>query len=268
MLLGSPSHVSLQDVERSGDSDVEASENHQGSPGPALLSKTLTFDGLSLAYKDGERVEYYSQTVRRWLPANVWLTTHNGQSASSAQDVRYGLMVGRARQRRQNVPLYAIRLPLRENEPVDFFNVEQQLDTWTASWMHARMWGSQPCGATTVGYKVQLNNILKNAVRADFVRRRFPVGSTVEVYRVPLPESEAHGRPSGWVPAIVAPYDSPLEQELPLAPVGPRLPLDYPCGAKSRIPVYYCGSESVIEADSGRQNTEMVAVYLLRHRLE
>lgn len=231
--------------------------------GEALLQQML--DEAKPMYQDGERVEYFSKTHQCWLPGEVKLSLYQTDTGALA---KYDVHIGRGNQWRSDVAIDAIRLPLMQADPVEIFSKRGG-----GKWVPAAICGVQVSGATSLGYRVQLDESVEgfdnlrssptsptnapppplesrdswmlssdqllrisgvvptaaesNApapevepggqilqkVPAIRLRRLFPEGCPVEVYR---------GPPRGWVPAIVSSrrgaetrYPEPLSQFSP-----------------------------------------------------
>jgi len=159
------------------------------------MSQPQLFERLA-AYASGESVEYYSCKHRRWISGIVRVAA-KGSCPEGGSDCRaayyYNVEVGARRQLRYDVPLESIRPPLRGGEPVEIFSLRN-----SGEWLPAHMADNQPAGSMKHGYRVQLvgaHEVLEQILPMR-IRRRFPAGSLVEVYR---------GLPLGWVLARVHP---------------------------------------------------------------
>jgi hypothetical protein len=104
----------------------------------------------------------------------------------------YDLIVGSTKQKRFNVPIECLRMPLVENENVSFYS------TYDDRWIPAVVSGQQPAGVSTVGYTIKLldgdNPPEFSAVPGARLRRRFPKDAKASVYL---------GTYGGWVDCVV-----------------------------------------------------------------
>uniref|UniRef100_A0A7S4S7G7 Sushi domain-containing protein n=1 Tax=Alexandrium monilatum TaxID=311494 RepID=A0A7S4S7G7_9DINO len=194
------------------------------SPGrPSEGDRRQALESACPAYRDRAQVDYFSRTHRRWLPGVLRLQTSvlsDGRALAS-----YDVCVGLRQQWRLDVPLDRIRLSLEEGEPVELFSTR-----WGGAWLPAVLSGPQTRMATLLGYTAQLerprevSNLeaqfelaaeaadleeilarrrsvmelegrVVKGIPATRIRRSFPEGCYVAVYR---------GPPRGWVPAVVA----------------------------------------------------------------
>eukprot|EP00928_Gymnodinium_smaydae_P100162 TRINITY_DN9761_c0_g2_i7.p1 TRINITY_DN9761_c0_g2~~TRINITY_DN9761_c0_g2_i7.p1 ORF type:complete len:535 (+),score=91.64 TRINITY_DN9761_c0_g2_i7:1494-3098(+) len=162
--------------------------------------------GITL-YENGQVVEYYSATLKRWVRAYV------KDIRLEAGELLYDVFV--SRQARMDVPLPMLRPHLRRGEPVYLVDGDARVNCVVA--------GRQCLSCTTSGYQVlrgdpaagstdgvdeegnpfpAIAHVAKGGplrarldrVSASRLHRRFPVGSEVEVYRGPM---------RGWCPATV-----------------------------------------------------------------
>merc|ERR1712139_109359 len=91
-------------------------------------------------------------------------------------------MGGVSGQLRDSICLEVLRSPLREDEPIEF------LDLQCGTWSPGRIFGRQASYATQVGYCIQLEGGPRRVIEmapAERLRRRFPPRHKVEVYRGP-----------------------------------------------------------------------------------
>ncbi|CAE8619812.1 unnamed protein product, partial [Polarella glacialis] len=140
------------------------------------------------AYQIGQKVEYYSNTHCKWLPGRIngpgRVAYYSGDEGSPTYDVFVGLQ---CYQLRNSVELSCLRVPLTQSEPVEYYS--RRMSQWLRASVHGRQ--SAP---TTFGYRIVLLSSLEDvleSVPAEKLRRRFPVGSLIEVYQ---------GRELGWIP--------------------------------------------------------------------
>lgn len=145
------------------------------------------------AYGDSERVEYYSKTNGMWLHAHAFAEWH-----AEASRAMYSVRLRGSQQKRRGIGFELLRPPLQRGEPCEVFSVK---DGW---WLVARVMG---CTAGAVpGYEVNFSQLpgsrpATRMVSGAIVRRRFPVGSRLVVYR----DAER-----GWVEAEAL---SPSEED-------------------------------------------------------
>mmetsp|Transcript_116543 Transcript_116543/g.324804 ORF Transcript_116543/g.324804 Transcript_116543/m.324804 type:complete len:427 (-) Transcript_116543:274-1554(-) len=137
-----------------------------------LSSEFVPFPG---AYYTGEQVEYYSKRLRLWSPAEV-----TAEARSTGQDVVYSATVLPQNQEFYDVGLAALRPPFKEGEPCEVFVPGSQ-------WLQAVTSSCQQGKGTEIFYRVMLLEGQGGAVEvpASRLRRRFPPGSLVTVYRGP-----------------------------------------------------------------------------------
>jgi len=137
------------------------------------------------AYQHMERIEYWSQTHKRWLAGRV-LVKSNPEECEQLHAYSVQLCFGQVR---ENVGLDYLRVPLRAGELVEIY-------TKGRGWVSGQISSNQPLRPTLVGYRVLIDgddNAIEN-VPANFLRRTYPAGTTVEVYE---------GSSIGWVDACV-----------------------------------------------------------------
>mmetsp|Transcript_173739 Transcript_173739/g.551590 ORF Transcript_173739/g.551590 Transcript_173739/m.551590 type:complete len:1178 (-) Transcript_173739:436-3969(-) len=188
-----------------------------------MYSEPVPVPISTLAFEDGDRIEYYSQTVRRWAAGIVQvvylkssrsrasLSSGSSLSLDLGPSVRYDVRVSLSGQVRHAVTLDLIRHPLTNGE-----SVEVLTGTAGGSWAPAVIAGAPGPSATTLGYMVAADGsgkLLEN-VQAHRLRRRFNDGAAVQVYR---------GADRGWVHAEVC--EDGIE---PLAMISARPGSDLP----------------------------------------
>jgi len=146
------------------------------------------------AYEEGDCVEYWSKTHRKWILGEIRLAFPSSTSGL----VRYDVSVGSAGQQRSDVGLGAVRRPLQQDERVEVFSKRGG-----GRWVPAAVSGTQSQFATRAGYNVLLDGAPEplTAVPASRLRRLYRPDELVQVYRGPA---------QGWQPATV--------QRLALAP--------------------------------------------------
>jgi len=128
------------------------------------------------AYDDGARVEYYSQTLGKWVVGTMRVV--ESVTGKAARSFRYDVALERG-QARVKVGLDHLRLPIQPGEVVEVF--------LRRGWQP----GSLVKGSLNSGYSVQLDGnrddgdgdgaLLEN-LHAHRLRRRFEVGEVVWVY--------------------------------------------------------------------------------------
>eukprot|EP00416_Gambierdiscus_australes_P016330 CAMPEP_0171071844 /NCGR_PEP_ID=MMETSP0766_2-20121228/10535_1 /TAXON_ID=439317 /ORGANISM="Gambierdiscus australes, Strain CAWD 149" /LENGTH=480 /DNA_ID=CAMNT_0011528397 /DNA_START=48 /DNA_END=1491 /DNA_ORIENTATION=- len=136
------------------------------------------------AYYTGERVEYYSRRLRLWSPAEITAEARNG-----GQELVYSATVQPQNREFYDVSLAALRPPMIEGEPCEVLA--------RGGWCEAVTSSGQMGSGTDISYRAVLlegpGGELE--VPAARLRRRFPPGSLVTVYR---------GPGVGWRDATVA----------------------------------------------------------------
>jgi len=188
------------------------------------------------AYTSGDRVEYYSASRCAWLAGTIEVVaegdSRNGCDGCPAM-YTYHFIPGAKGRPRYNVPLSQLRLPLEEGEPVDVLSLDG-----SGAWLKAWIACDQPCGTTTHGYPVELEGSPEELehIPAVRLRRRFPAGSGMDVYR---------GAALGWASARV---HTQAGDAVPIADVQ----------LWTMVPIVG------IEADDTVETPEMVESYLLR----
>jgi hypothetical protein len=167
------------EVAEPGSSDVE-----NEAIAPAL---NIRIAGVLPYYRD-DSVEYFSQSNQYWVRGQI-LEERMGVSGS----LTYTVIVGQSKQVRSLVPLTSLRNGFVKYELCEILS--ERLDEWNPGIIAA-----DPTKYPTMqGYVARLlseEGEPKDIVRvsANRVRRRFPVGSNVEVY---------HDEENGWIKATV-----------------------------------------------------------------
>jgi len=143
---------------------------------------TVTQQFRSAVYQHMERIEYWSQTNKRWLAGRIRVKS-NPEGYLEAHSYSVQLCFG---QLRDNVGLDLLRAPLQAGEAVGVY-IEH------SRWVSGTIKASQPAFPTFTGYRVITDDgtTFEN-VSANFLRRSYPAESIVEVYRGPS---------VGWVAA-------------------------------------------------------------------
>jgi hypothetical protein len=158
------------------------------------------FEGCATAYRNGEKIQYFSETHGRWISGIVHVSVpmHGGHEIYSV------ITSGPSQQQRRDVPLCNLRPPLQEGEPLEFWSKEE--NTWLpAEFLQLR----RPRLATVKGYNILLTRTGEKLHRVNntMLRRRYEVGQKVHVYR---------GAGGGWSKAMVIDHvEMPPEEEQP-----------------------------------------------------
>merc|ERR1712014_116029 len=105
--------------------------------------------------------------------------------------ITYNVKLPKVDKPREDVPIDAIRPRFCQAELVDVFSKRDH-----GTWLPGCIIGHPPQWASTLGYRVMIEceGIILEKVPPLRLRRRFPPGCGVEVYR---------GSSHGWVPAVV-----------------------------------------------------------------
>jgi hypothetical protein len=170
---------------------------------------------------EGEsRIEYYSTNNAQWILATLQVKLVLQQiNDVDWRSLSYQVTLPRTGQTREDVMIDCFRSPFLRAEPVDIFSRRDG-----GVWIPGFICGEPAPGAVTLGYSISLEDdgeILNNILPGR-LRRRFPPGCPVKVYR---------GPEVGWVQAVVpsqAETDSLAigRSAAPLLPLGPRSPGD------------------------------------------
>lgn len=142
-------------------------------------------DGSHVFVHTGDGVEYFSDRHKTWLAASVRVKMKPG--SSDAPEAQYDLKLGLTAQPRLAVPLSSMRPPLRRGEPCFFF-VD---DKWLPAIVTAK-----DAKSSIIGYTIHIvdHKLDVPCIQANRLKRRYPSGSRVEIYR---------GLDEGWLPAVV-----------------------------------------------------------------
>ncbi|CAE8583275.1 unnamed protein product [Polarella glacialis] len=168
-----------------------------------------TDDALAIpAYADHQRVEYYSATHGVWLLGEVTCEVVALKAPGSdlpRQQALYTVTVHRTSQPRPQVGLDCMRQPLDCGEPVEVWLAEAE------EWMPACCLRMEASSTAIRDYRIRMaGSTVERREPSAMLRRRFPPGSSVLVYR---------GLELGWVPAFVAPETVPVEKDEPAVPL-------------------------------------------------
>jgi hypothetical protein len=141
--------------------------------------------GPHAPYLDGASIEYYSFTQQRWMAGVIKLQS---QGRATSEELHLHVELSRGNQLRADVTLDNIRLALEPNDLVEVL-VEEKDDEGEHSHKYhpAFVTANQSKAATMLGYHVHMETtgrVLKN-VPAVRLRRRFPAGARVEIFRGP-----------------------------------------------------------------------------------
>mmetsp|Transcript_56584 Transcript_56584/g.104736 ORF Transcript_56584/g.104736 Transcript_56584/m.104736 type:complete len:452 (-) Transcript_56584:95-1450(-) len=179
--------------------ESESSSDFVPSPGP---------------YLSGEFVEYYSRSLSTWLPAQIFVESHGpGREPSLFATM---LLDG---SQRHDICLELLRTPLRAGEPCEVFSPRM----WR--WLEATVLRGPDehqvmAGQRGSSYCVSLLEDCGGEayVPASRLRRRFPEGTPVSIYR---------GLPTGWIDAVVRSSSSERSKTQPgcaaASPPSPRI---------------------------------------------
>lgn len=178
------------------------------SPGEGMreaeLSGLETVPSAALpAYQHGAKVEVYSAAERRWLQGTVAVIPE--VSEGGPPTLYYEVTAGRRKQLHRHVALERLREPLLEGEALELLTSCPGA-AGPQRWLPAVMLsGSGPrcCRVLPLGPGVEGRGAagaeqaeVLEGVRPERLRRRFPPGAAVEVYR---------GAACGWLAGTVEP---------------------------------------------------------------
>lgn len=145
------------------------------------------------AYEDGEPVEYFSQSHSRWIAGRVHSDVLQGDRLGLTYSV--SIKTRSRTQLREHVGLDELRAPFRAEDLVEVYFAEDG-----GMWAPAVVDGEQGVHSWTAahGYRVSLcrdgRREASQRISAVRLRRRFPEGFLVQLYRGPT---------VGWVAAVV-----------------------------------------------------------------
>lgn len=153
-------------------------------------------EGAALpAYAHGAVVECYSRALKRWLPGTVAVIVQDRPQEGAPAAVAYEVSVGRPRQLLRNVELDCLRDPLQVGEAVEVL-LPRAAPRWSPGAVTAAHQSCGPLPATSFRVLAECEgaDLEMSGVQPEQVRRRFPEGAAVDVYRGPT---------HGWVAAVV-----------------------------------------------------------------
>lgn len=142
------------------------------------------------AYADGQSVEYFSHTHQQWMVGVVHVQSQGDGVHGTGATCIFNVRIHHRAQLRPDVALDSLRPSFKPGDLVEVYTRR-----YGGSCIPAVIAREQPTASTLVGYHVELEHegMLKN-IPAYRLRRRFPAGSRVEVYR---------GIAQGWCAARV-----------------------------------------------------------------
>jgi hypothetical protein len=176
--------VNLQFEESESEDEDEEDQDSEDSDG-FIEQKVGDLSGdfkPQLIYEDGEKVEYFSGTHQRWVPARIKVEVKvSSKDPNLAPIVMYDVMMAHSICHK-NVDLNLLRLPFQHGELVELFSKRKG-----GTWLPGMIAGVQQARATMQGYSVHLDdmNEIFQDIPAVRLRRRFPPGTHVRVYRGP-----------------------------------------------------------------------------------
>jgi len=144
----------------------------------------------SFFMKDGARAEYFSLTHVCWIPADMKVEVVDAAPPTDDPVVMYHAMISHERCR-HDVAWDCLRLPLEDGDKVEVFSLRDG-----GIWLAGEIFGEQSPLATTVGYRVLLQDApaIEHMIPASRLRLRYPPGQLVFVYK---------GWHGGWVNGVV-----------------------------------------------------------------
>jgi len=147
------------------------------------------------AYAHGAVVECYSQALRKWVRGEAAILVQDAPEEGSPPLVSYEVGTGRPRQPLRNVKLEEMREPLQTGESVEVLTAPGG-DGWSQGAVTAEHRSAGP--SPVVSYRVRVGQgdaaFEISGVEPERLRRHFPPGAAVDVYRGPQ---------HGWAPAVV-----------------------------------------------------------------
>lgn len=169
-------------------------------------------------YRPNARVEYFSMSQARWMPAELRSTySENGY------DVMITSNRGRSTQLRNEIPLQQLRALILEGELVSAF--------WNGEWCRGHVLSKSTLSNSYVGYSVKVAQNGKELVlQTQNVWRRFPKDATVRVFDGSL----------GWLSATVT-NEAEMVEPLPgkdAMPTWFEVEVVYETGEKDKVPGY------------------------------
>lgn len=170
---------------RDSDSDMSADipcELPRNLSASALDLDTFVEDYANRAkplIDDGQRIEYFSLSHKRWMPAIMQVEYSLSGNADAGKSIIYHADLGHG-SKHLNVPLDCVRRLFSPGELVQVYSHRQG-----GEWLAAEIYGAQGLIPTNVGYTVRLTGsqqVLENIPSAR-LRHRFPPGMQVRVLR-------------------------------------------------------------------------------------
>lgn len=159
-------------------------------PGPLSEEDNLEACGHKACpmFEDGEAVEYFSRQCSRWLPGTTKSAVY--WTPGGVPEIACHVRIDGSRFWRSNIAADAVRLQLQEADPVEVLTQ----GCWRPAVVAAFQGGGAVFGRRYSARLLDEGGLLEQ-VSSGKLRRRFPLGSHIEVYRGP-------GR--GWEAAVVA----------------------------------------------------------------
>lgn len=134
------------------------------------------------AYDDGQQIAYFSRTHQQWMCGTIESEVCSNNVGSPRLRVSNNVTISQGGQFRADVGLDALRAPFRPGELVEVFSGRRD-----GIRLAARISAEQRPAPSVVGYQVQVDGsgeVFTN-VPPLRLKRRFPRGQLVEVYRGP-----------------------------------------------------------------------------------
>jgi len=153
---------------------------------PLAGARIIASNGREMhpVYQESEVVEYFSCSLNRWLSARTNLSV-----SSTANTIRYDVVIIATGQRRVDAALEDLRRPLRRGEAAELYSTRRCV------WHPVTISVNQPAATTNFGYAVDFpSGESQDKMPAWKLRRRFTAGDRVKAYR---------GVFAGWFPGRV-----------------------------------------------------------------
>jgi len=162
------------------DDDTDSDDSNDIAPAGA--APTGNFKPVCL-FEDGEKLEYFSHTHKRWVTAKIQIEIKDGDDDEDLEPiVMYNVLL--AGVTHLNVQLDMLRKPFVHDELVELFSKRDG-----GQWLPGIIKGTQTAGATMTGYQVQRLDDdsldIFQEIPAIRLRRRFPPDLPINVYRGP-----------------------------------------------------------------------------------
>eukprot|EP00927_Polykrikos_kofoidii_P033753 TRINITY_DN28582_c0_g1_i1.p1 TRINITY_DN28582_c0_g1~~TRINITY_DN28582_c0_g1_i1.p1 ORF type:complete len:1912 (+),score=268.74 TRINITY_DN28582_c0_g1_i1:712-5736(+) len=231
--------------------NIEASEHILPQDTDALVPgsrERWLQEGIPIM-EDGEKVEYFSSSHSRWVPAVLHVVF-----ADTEQRIVYHVSLNRGSQLRTDVKIDCIRPTFREGELVDIFS-KRDGGVWTPGSIVETTAASSSLGYRVYRVYVEDEDDVLEGVPSERLRRRFVTGSAVEVYG---------GPDKGWSAAVVHSCINAVEATAipePLASGSPDSSNGCSLHVWTMVPVYEEDDNSVVELES-----TFVPSYLVRFK--